>query len=154
LCRPARVLETPRDGTLVASPVFLLHLLQNFYEELNIRSVRRKLADLYSANLLTMSRDLPSADTLLWGMSAIPHTHGIKLLIFNFFKNFINARVQAMVDAQLLFNGQGVRFDGNFDMARQVAVKIASWFWTGVNTYCGCVFVKICFSFDIGIVLA
>jgi hypothetical protein len=121
--RPVRILKTAKDGTLMATPIFLLHLLQNFYEELNLNAVRRKLADVYSANLLTISLQLPSSDSLLWGMSSIPHVNGIKSLIFNFFRNFIEARVQIMMDSQMMFNGQGLRFDGNFDMARQVAEK-------------------------------
>ena len=120
--RSAHVLQTKKNGQLLVTGRFLFHLLLSFYEDLNLHALRRKIADLYSANLLAMAASLPGTDVMLWTMSSIPHTPALKALIFHFFRIFVEKRVQLMVDQQILFNGQGLRFDGNFDVARRVAL--------------------------------
>ena len=62
------------------------------------REVRRRLVDLYSSNLLSMSANLPSPDHLLWPLTAVPHAGAMKELLFHYFRTFIRKRVQAMGD--------------------------------------------------------
>ena len=141
LCPEVHVLQSERSGCLFLSPQCLFYLLTSWYEELNVRAVRRRLADLYSANLLSLSKNLPTPDSLVWGLSAVPHAGAIKEILFQFFNDFVAKRVQAMVDLQMLFNGQGLRFDGNYALARQVAQKTTSGRWTKPYTvafaWCG-----------------
>lgn len=141
VCPGVHVLQSDRSGCLFLSPQCLFYLLTSWYEELNVRAVRRRLADLYSANLLSLSKTLPTPDSLVWGLSAVPHAGAMKEILFQFFKEFVAKRVQAMVDLQMLFNGQGLRFDGNYALARQVAQKTTSGRWmkpyTVAFAWCG-----------------
>ena len=116
-------------GPYVVTPAFMINLLQLLYEHFNVRQVRRTLVHQYASNLLQgfLRQSLPAQpvlDTspLAWSMSAVPRIDGLQRLILAVFRQFVKDRVQAMVDLQLLFNGQGLRVDGNFDMARQVTV--------------------------------
>jgi hypothetical protein len=141
----ARLLQTDRDGMLMATPVFLLHTIQLLYEECNVRAVRRRLADLYSANALAdaLRESNPAAQSgsLVFSLQAIPHAGPLKKLILHFFHNFVQARVQIATDLQLIFNGQGLRGDGNYNISTRVAEYTdGRWVrgkWTEVLAWCG-----------------
>lgn len=97
----ARIFSTSRSSLICISLHCLLYLFHTFFEELNLRSVRRRLADLYASNLLSMSHRIPSPDHLLWPMTAVPHRGALKELLFGYFNKFVRKRVQALVEWHL-----------------------------------------------------
>ena len=79
-------------------PPYIFTMSRSTPDQKSRREVRRRLVDLYSSNLLSMSANLPSPDHLLWPLTAVPHAGAMKELLFHYFRTFIRKRVQAMVD--------------------------------------------------------
>ena len=79
-------------------PPYIFTMSRSTPNQKSRREVRRRLVDLYSSNLLSMSANLPSPDHLLWPLTAVPHAGAMKELLFHYFRTFIRKRVQAMGD--------------------------------------------------------
>ena len=111
-----------RHGDVFFTAPFLFEVLQMFYETLNVRQVRRQLVGLYAANTLAESQRLCDRGlgpySTAWYLTACPGSEGLSALIAKGFSHFLPGRIAAMSKHQHVYNGQGLRFDGNFKLAK------------------------------------
>eukprot|EP00435_Cladocopium_sp_Y103_P075461 s20_g58.t1 len=116
--------EGGKHGKLRASPLLLFWLLLMLYSNINVRAVRRKLLDLYSASVLRAAQMTPSlseAAQLRWILTCIPDHHAIRDVLLSCFADFVQKRVELMQERQFVYNGQLIRGDGNYDLAKAVS---------------------------------
>ena len=119
---PLRFTET-RHGKVSASPLLLFWLLLMLYRDMNLHEVRRKLLDLYSASTLHAAQITPSlsdVSQLRWILMCVPDHHAIKDILLSCFADFVQKRVDLMQERQFVYNGQLIRGDGNYDLAKAV----------------------------------
>ena len=113
---PLRFTQT-RHGKVSASPLLLFWLLMMLYRDMNLHEVRRKLLDLYSASTLHAAQMTPQ---LRWILMCVPDHHAIKDILLSCFADFVQKRVDLMQERQFVYNGQLIRGDGNYDLAKAV----------------------------------
>ena len=110
------VCRVPKGGLVYMTPVFLLHVLDSFYEHLNVRAVRRSLASLYMSNCLSFPVVLDNGENGLgWAVAAIPKTKVLSFVMGRALDDFLTAKVQEMEQKLFVYCGQGVRIDGNLN---------------------------------------
>ena len=101
---------------------FLLEACQSFYECLNVRDLRRRLASTYAANALADMQRMDSRGAQpyapLWQLKALQKNQALRRIVQAAFSAFINERVQSLRARQLIYNAQGLRHDGNFKLAK------------------------------------
>ena len=119
---PLRFTQT-RHGKVSASPLLLFWLLMMLYRDMNLHEVRRKLLDLYCASTLhaaQMTPSLTNVSQLRWILMCVPDHHAIKDILLSCFADFVQKRVDLMQERQFVYNGQLIRGDGNYDLAKAV----------------------------------
>ncbi|CAJ1379993.1 unnamed protein product [Effrenium voratum] len=119
--------EDTRHGKVSASPLLLFWLLFMLYSNLNLHAVRRKLLDLYSASVLHAAQMTPSlseAAQLRWILMCVPDHHAIKDILLKCFEGYVQKRVDLMQERQCVYNGQLIRGDGNYDLAKAVVSMV------------------------------
>ena len=58
----------------------------------------------------------------------MPSRRALKCILLRFFQPFLQKRVAALIDLQLLYNGQGLRVDGNYKIAKRIMARSGK-FW-------------------------
>jgi hypothetical protein len=123
--RPTR--PAKRERVLYMTRAFVLTLVAEFHDTLNARAVRRHLASLYQHSLLAWAvqqdRLQLSPYSLAWQLRALPRCRMVRDLLLRALSGFVGARVADMQRSQFLYNGQGIRHDGNYTLARRVLVR-------------------------------
>ncbi|CAK0847750.1 unnamed protein product, partial [Prorocentrum cordatum] len=109
-------LETKKHALILATRVFLLHLLQNFSEAFCGRASRRAIAEYYSANCLAFS----VGSRALWYLSAVPSNDALRAFICDALENYLGPLVEHMRKHVNLYSGSVVRGGGNWDLAARV----------------------------------
>lgn len=111
-----------------------------------MRQVRRRLIDLYSVHWLASAAEEQAAadgdvaSTFALVVAAVPPAPALKDMIVHFFDQFLDRRVEALIDIQLQLSGQGLRTDGNIKLARRIRRKSgARWFkpYNCLLAWCG-----------------
>lgn len=123
--RPARTGK--QECVLYMTRAFVLTLVAEFHDTLNARAVRRRVASLYQHNLLgwavQQDRLHLSPYSLAWQLRALPRCRMVRDLVMRSLSGFVATRVADMQRSQFLYNGQGIRHDGNYTLARRVLVR-------------------------------
>jgi hypothetical protein len=122
-----------RIGGKYLSPSFVRYILRAFYETLNLRETRRRLAEYYSTNALAFSGETGALASVL---RAVPPPEELRWIVLRAFRLFLRARVELLRERQYIYNGQGLRHDGNFDLATRV-VPDGGNKYTVVVAFCG-----------------
>ena len=94
--------EASGAGNIYMTRAFLLHFLQLFYEEFNMRAVRRRLCDYYAANCLAFGVG-QRALSLLQGL---PGCKALRLLAVRALRNFVHFAVARLQRLQCIYNAQ------------------------------------------------
>ena len=115
-CPGVLALQTEKHGLILATRVFLLHLLQNFNEVFCGRASRRAIAEYYSANCLAFS----VGSRALWHLSAAPSNGALRAFICDALENYLGPLVEHMRKHVNVYSGSVVRGDGNWDLAARV----------------------------------
>ena len=110
-------MESPKNGTVMMTKRFLLYLVQSFYEKLNVREVRRGIAEYYSTNALALCGGVRG---LLY-MSAIPSDEVLRAVLLEALRNFLRTKVLEMQRHVSIYSGTAIRGDGNYDIAVRIA---------------------------------
>ena len=100
---------------------FFFQLCQSFYEAFNARQVRRDIAKLFSAAVLAeipWAKSMVSPLSLAWYLPALPPPCALRSFFLKGFSGFVKERVQVMKQRQFVYNGQGLRVDGNYALAK------------------------------------
>jgi hypothetical protein len=116
-----------RHGQVRVTPSLMLWLLATFYADMNVRSLRRHLLNLYSATTLYVARAnacLTDAAQLRWILSSVPNLHILSGLLLHVFRDYVQARVDLMRKYQFIYNGQLLRGDGNYKLAKKVRISV------------------------------
>ena len=111
-----------RVGHIYVTTRWLLHFLTVLYSEFNFRAVRRRLLDIYFASALSCLRTGSSGpDARIRNMlRSFPDGKALAILALHAFGGLIQKRVDGLVALQALMNGQGIRLDGHFKMAKVI----------------------------------
>ena len=111
-----------RIGHIYVTTRWLLHFLTVLYSEFNFRAVRRRLLDIYFASALSCLRTGSSGpDARIRSMlRSFPDAKALAILALHAFGGLIQKRVDGLVALQALMNGQGIRLDGHFKMAKVI----------------------------------
>jgi hypothetical protein len=120
------VYKNDRHGKVRVTPSMMLWLLATFYADMNVRSLRRHLLNLYSATTLYVARANPcltDAAQLRWILSSVPNPRILKGVLLHVFRDYVQARVDVMRKHQFIYNGQLLRGDGNYKLAKRVRVS-------------------------------
>ena len=135
ICRPAR------SRVVYMTPMFLLEVCQQFYGCINARQLRRQLAAVYSASALALQcrqhRSGHAPYSLAWQISALPRNRALRAVVLRGFSSFLIARARAVRRLQLLYNGQGLRHDGCFWLAKVLITPVIGGKATVVIAFCG-----------------
>ena len=113
-------------GCVYFTRSFLLHVVQNFLESLNIRAVRRRIVDYYASNVLALNM----GHKALWYLTAVPRCDMLRSISFLALRNFVEAAVLHMKKAVCVYSGSVIRGDGNYDLALRAAVRREDGKWT------------------------
>lgn len=108
--------QTPREAPIYMTAAFLAFVIQNFYEEMNTRAVRRRVVSLYAANALS----LQLGSGALAAVTAVPPPAALRSMLKVALGNFLDEAVARAQRLQCLYNGQVIRGDGNFKLAKRV----------------------------------
>ena len=108
----------PKVGTHWMTKRFVLYLVQSFIEKLNVKAVRRALAEHYSTNALALCGGARG----LQYMSAIPSGPAIRSILCRALYDFLKAKVREWRRHINVYSGSAIRGDGNFDIATRIAV--------------------------------
>ena len=118
----ALVCKTPKQVAVWMTPLVLMELCQAFYGAQNARQVRRHLVALYAANALADQTRMHSVNlapySFAWQVQAVPSNAALRKVILRGFSSFVKARVGIMRRRQFVYNGQGLRHDGCFWLAK------------------------------------
>ena len=100
----------------------LTELCQQFRDALSSRAIRRHRASLYASAALTEQCRLHNAGaapySFAWILRALPDNKVLQRVVLRGFAGFVQARVRIMRRRQLAYNGQGLRHDGCFWLAK------------------------------------
>ena len=115
---PGLLIHRGHKSKLVCmSKRFLVHLILSFYEVLNARATRRKLVEYYTGNALM------SPSSLAWSFSAVPRCRALRGVLMKALQNFLVSVVASMKARLYRYAGQGVRGDGNYQIATRIRVR-------------------------------
>ena len=139
---PTAVVYRPsKQAPIWCTAQFIMELCTLFYETLNARQVRRQIAAIYTANALAeqlrQQRDGTAPYVMSWVLAAVPNCKQLRPLIYKAFAAFVQARVRIMRRRQMAYNAQGLRHDGNFDLAKILSEKVNDCKCTVVVAVCG-----------------
>ena len=95
-------------------PAFLIVAIQNFYEVLNARALRRRLCDLYVSSTLAFQG---SVSALGW-FTAVPSPRALRSMVTRALSYFLEAAVERMQQLQFVYNGQGLRGGRQFQVGQ------------------------------------
>ena len=111
------------------TPLFFTELCLQFHECINARQLRRQLAGLYAANALAeqcrIHTDGSAAYSSAWSLRALPGNRELRAIVLRGFAGFVRARVRVMRRRQLLYNGQGLRHDCCFWLAKILITHVS-----------------------------
>lgn len=117
------------DAKVYMTRAFVLHMVQAFNEELNMRAVRRRLAELYASNALAFCarqhRNGTAPYNLAWCLASVPRCRPLRELVLAAAQNLARSAVAAMRQRQFVYNAQGIRGDGNYKLAKRIAFASA-----------------------------
>ena len=137
----AVVYRPPKQAPVWFIAQFVMELYTRFYESLNARQVRRRVAAIYSGNALAeqlrQRRDGTAPYAMSWVLAAIPQSRQLRPIVCKAFAAFVQARVDIMRRRQMAYNAQGLRHDGNFDLAKILSEKVHDCKCTVVVAVCG-----------------
>eukprot|EP00959_Pyramimonas_sp_CCMP1952_P152480 3190410-Pyramimonas_sp.AAC.1 len=80
---------------------FLVLVIQSFYEELNVRAVRRRVLSLYAANALSLQLGSGAAAAA----TAVPPQGALRSMLKVALGNFLDIAVARVQRLQCLYNG-------------------------------------------------
>jgi hypothetical protein len=122
----AIVVTPPRKKTYYMTVRYLMEMLLLFWACLNARAVRRSMVSIVSANVLAFQQWMHGAGlspyTIAWQISAVPSSQAVRYIVLNAFNAFIGGVVEAFKEKQFVYNGTGIRHDGNYGIAIRVIV--------------------------------
>lgn len=114
--------HTSRVGAVCMTARFVLEACLAFYDTLNARAVRRQIATIYSSRLLDDAmrslREGHAPYQLAWQMSAVPKAEALQAVLLKGFATFVDDHVMRIRRYQLVYNGRGLRHDGNHPLAK------------------------------------
>ena len=114
----------PRQKTVYMTVPYLIEILLSFWETFNARAVRRSLVSIVSANALAsqlrMERSEFAPYNIAFQISATPKSSVLRHIVMKAFCFFIDGVVAAFQVKQFVYNGAGVRHDGNYDISTRV----------------------------------
>ena len=122
--------EAFRQSPVLATPLFLMHLLQLFYEECNVRACRRRLAELFACNYTALLvRDALQASEASrgdhsWVFRSLPPPASLSSMLVVGLWHFVKNRVHNVRRRQLIYNSKGIRGDGNYKMAKRIVLRV------------------------------
>ena len=105
------------------TPRLLANVLLNFYETLNCRATRRRILDSMLSNLLAYGHAGDPGSPLAWAIAAVPSNAVLRSVILTAFAHFLESAVKMMVRRVCVYNGQGLRNDGNYKLAKRIGYK-------------------------------
>ena len=108
------VVKAPQQKRHFMTRRYLLEILLHFYSSLNCREIRRKLMDVCAAQTL-------HAD-LLWQAHATPKAEVLRWTVRQAFGKTLGNIVESLQSKLFVYNGQGIRHDGNMKLAKRVMV--------------------------------
>ena len=114
--------QAPCKGTHWMTRRFLLYFVQSFIEKLNVREVRRALAEYYSTNALALSGGARGLSYL----SAVPSCHALRSILCLALYNFLKVMVRQWRKPIHVYSGTAWRGDGNYDIATRIATYDAA----------------------------
>lgn len=116
--------RTERHGVVYFTRKWLLHLLGEIYSLCNMRAVRRSFASACMANavsLLMGPQGVGSPERLpSLTLESLPKAVLLRSIALRAFTAFVRSRVRLLERRQQLYNGQVIRTDGNWDLARRI----------------------------------
>ena len=108
----------PKVGTCWMTRRFVLYLVQSFIEKLNVRSMRRALAEYYSTNSLALCGGARGLQYL----SAIPSQDAMRSILRCALYKFLKEKVRQWRKHINVYSGSAIRGDGNYEIATRIAV--------------------------------
>ena len=93
--------KPPEQATIYMTAAFLTFVVQSFYDELNVRDVRRRILSLYAANALSLQLGSGAAAAV----TAVPPRHALRSMLKVALGNFLDKAVARVQRLQCLYNG-------------------------------------------------
>ena len=119
--------KVDRKPAVYITARFFFEMAQKLYECFNSREVRRHMCALYSANALAAALQDDwqrcSPYSVAWQLRAVPEDAVLRAVLLRGLRALVSARVQVMRKRQLVYNGKGIRLDGNFQLAKILLQK-------------------------------
>ena len=113
-----------KRGTLYFTDKFLLTLVQMFVSRMNVREVRRTIVDMYSSNMLSLDFSVLHGDlgafSLVNPLRSVPDNALLGSMLKHALAHLAGPVVRVMRRRQFVYNGAGLRGDGNWQLAKRV----------------------------------
>ena len=116
----ALVWSSVKWGRVYMTPLFLLHLVNQFHDTLNLRACRRQLVSLYCANTLSQNLRNKPLHNMLASVAAVPRVQQLRSILCECLEAYLPQPVRSMQRCINVYSGTGVRNDGNFDIASRI----------------------------------
>ena len=107
---------TERSGEVLLTRQYLLHVVGNFYETLNARSVRRSMVEYYTADSLALTGGARG----LWLAAAVPRPNLLRRLICTALERYLPPIVKHMEQHVQVYSGSAVKGDGHQGIAARI----------------------------------
>ena len=107
-----------RDWTILRTKRFLLHMVQLFYDRLNIRQTRRALVEQYCSS----AQALMVAGRVAGFPGAVPRVQGLKQVLLLALEGHLATAIRHMQKNVNVYSGFVIRGDGNFEQGSKIAV--------------------------------
>ncbi|CAK9046735.1 unnamed protein product [Durusdinium trenchii] len=111
----AVVVDCPRQKRQFMSRRYLFEIALQFYASLNCKEVRRQLMAIAVTQAL-------SAD-MVWRAYATPKSQALRWIVMKVFGKTMQGMVGSLQAKLFVYNGQGLRHDGNMGIANRVALR-------------------------------
>ncbi|CAK0821587.1 unnamed protein product [Prorocentrum cordatum] len=112
-------LRLEKQGSVLMTKQFLLHLVQLFHDRLCLRQTRRALVEQCCAG----AAGLRAAGRVLSYLRAIPTAPGLKQILLTALEGFLAEATRHMQKHINVYSGAVIRGDGNYVQARKVAAE-------------------------------
>eukprot|EP00973_Karenia_brevis_P012538 1702370-Karenia_brevis.AAC.1 len=95
----------PRGQPIWMTRAWLVGLLQDFYETLNVRETRRRQVAHYMSNALAFTLNMRACQLL----EAVPPARVVSSMIASALGFFLDSCVKKLAGMQYIYNGQAIR---------------------------------------------
>jgi len=125
LQRTYQAIVIPRCGkdrrrAVYVTPAIVEQVVRDLYETFNLKETRRRLFNFYVSLVSMPHAGLAGPQSLCEVCDAVPKRQELQAMLRRALVNFLEARVAVLRRRQFLYNGQGIRHDGNYGLAKRI----------------------------------